>query len=61
MDKKRIENAVKEILLAIGEDVKKSDIAKTPKRVADMFEEILSGINVNPEKELEVVFEKEHD
>ena len=61
MDKKRIEKAVKEILSAVGEDVSRSDIKDTPKRVADMYEEILSGINANPEKELEVVFEKDHD
>jgi GTP cyclohydrolase IA len=61
MDKKRIEKAVREILIAVGEDVKRADIKDTPRRVADMYEEILSGTNVNPEKELEVVFEKEHD
>lgn len=61
MDKKRIEKAVREILLAVGEDVKRRDIKDTPRRVADMYEEILSGTNVSPEKELEVVFEKEHD
>ncbi len=61
MDKKRIERAVKEILLAVGEDVKRRDIKDTPRRVAEMYEEILGGIKVNPEKELEVVFEKEHD
>ncbi|MFH1190240.1 MAG: GTP cyclohydrolase I FolE [Candidatus Omnitrophota bacterium] len=61
MDKKRIEKAVREILLAVGEDVRRKDIKDTPSRVADMYEEILGGTNVNPEKELEVVFEKEHD
>ena len=61
MDKKRIEKAVREILLAIGEDVTRHDIKDTPKRVAEMYEEILGGTKVNPEKELEVVFEKDHD
>ena len=61
MDKKRIEKAVREILLAVGENVNRPDIKDTPARVADMYEEILSGTKVNPEKELEVVFEKEHD
>lgn len=61
MDKKRIEKAVREILMAVGEDVNRPDIKDTPARVADMYEEILSGTKVNPEKELEVVFEKEHD
>lgn len=61
MDKKRIEKAVREILAAVGEDVRRSDIKNTPSRVADMYEEILSGQKASPEKELEVVFEKEHD
>lgn len=61
MDKKRIENAVREILKAVGEDVNRRDILATPKRVADMYEEILSGIKEDPRKELEVVFEKDHD
>ncbi|MFH0764609.1 MAG: GTP cyclohydrolase I FolE [Candidatus Omnitrophota bacterium] len=61
MDKKRIEKAVREILTAVGEDPRRSDIKDTPKRVAEMYEEILSGIKTNPAKELEVVFEKEHD
>ena len=61
MDKKRIEKAVREILIAVGENVNRPDIKDTPKRVAEMYEEILGGTKLNPEKELEVVFEKEHD
>lgn len=61
MDKNRIAKAVKEILAAVGEDPNRRDIKDTPKRVAEMYEEILSGVNLNPEKELEVVFEKDHD
>lgn len=61
MDKKRIEKAVREILIAVGENVNRPDIKDTPRRVAEMYEEILGGTKVSPEKELEVVFEKEHD
>lgn len=61
MDKKRIEKAVREILIAVGENVNRPDIKDTPRRVAEMYEEILSGSGVNPAKELEVVFEKDHD
>lgn len=61
MDKKRIEKAVKEILSAVGENVNRADIKDTPRRVADMYEEILAGTKLNPEKELEVIFEKDHD
>ena len=61
MDKKKIEKAVRDILVAVGENPERSDIRDTPKRVADMYEEILAGSNADAEKELEVVFEKEHD
>jgi GTP cyclohydrolase I len=61
MDKKRIENAVKEILFAIGEDLKRSDMRLTPKRVSDMYEQILSGRFKNPEDELEVLLSEDHD
>jgi GTP cyclohydrolase I len=61
MDKKRIEKAIREILLAVGEDPERRDIKETPSRVAEMYEEILGGSGLDPEKELEVVFEKDHD
>ena len=61
MDKKKIEKAVRDILVAVGENPSRHDIKDTPKRVAEMYEEILGGMKADPEKELEVVFEKEHD
>ena len=61
MDKKRIEKAVAEILEAVGENLERRDIKDTPRRVAEMYEEILGGTKMDPEKELEVVFEKDHD
>jgi len=61
MDRKRIEKAVKEILVAVGEDVKRPGLKDTPARVARMYEEILSGTGKDPEKELKIFFEKEHD
>jgi len=60
MDKKKIETAVKMILEAIGYKPLHKDIAETPKRVAEMYEEIFSGINQDPKKELEVVLEQKH-
>lgn len=61
MDIKKIEKAVREILIAVGEDPKRKDIIDTPRRVAQMYEEVLAGTKLDPEKELEVIFEKEHD
>ncbi|MDD5500427.1 MAG: GTP cyclohydrolase I FolE [Candidatus Omnitrophota bacterium] len=60
MDKNKIEKAVFQILEAIGDDPGREDLLETPRRVADMYEEIFSGINQDPEKELEVVLEQKH-
>jgi GTP cyclohydrolase I len=61
MDKKKIQKAVRLILEAVGADVKGKEIADTPRRVADMYAEILSGAKQDPRRELKVVFEKDHD
>lgn len=60
MDGKKIEKAVRDILEAIGEDPKRKDLLETPKRVAQMYAEIFSGIKQDPEKELEVILEQKH-
>lgn len=60
MDRKKIEKAVREILEAIGEDPKKKDLLETPRRVAEMYEEIFSGIRQDPTKELEVILDQKH-
>ena len=44
---KNIENAVREILINIGEDINREGLIETPKRVAKMYEEILSTKNIN--------------
>lgn len=61
MDKKKIEKAVREILEAIGEDPKRADLLGTPERVAEMYEEVFSGIKEDPQKVLEVLISEEHD
>jgi GTP cyclohydrolase I len=60
MNKKKIERAVRDILEAIGENPKKKDLLETPKRVAEMYEEIFAGIKQDPEKELEVILDQKH-
>ena len=42
-----IENAVRKILINIGEDINREGLIETPKRVAKMYEEILSTKNIN--------------
>ena len=47
-DKPRIERAVREILEAIGEDPDRDGLQFTPRRIADMYEEIFSGMREDP-------------
>jgi GTP cyclohydrolase I len=61
VDKKRIEKAIREILEAIGERPARKDLIDTPRRVAEMYEEIFSGISQSPEKELEVILDQKHN
>ncbi|MGA2775561.1 MAG: GTP cyclohydrolase I FolE [Candidatus Omnitrophota bacterium] len=61
MDRKKIEKAVRDILVGIGENPQKKDLLQTPARVAEMYEEIFSGIKQNPEKELEVILDQKHN
>ncbi|MBM2832027.1 MAG: folE [Dehalococcoidia bacterium] len=60
MDAKRIEKAVASILEAIGEDPKREGLAGTPGRVAEMYGELFSGMNQDPEEDLSVGFEEGH-
>lgn len=62
MDKKRIENAFREIIIAIGEDPNREGLKETPARVARMYEEVFSGLKKNPRRHMETKFsEEKHD
>ena len=61
VDTKRIEAAVLEILVAIGEDPDRDGLQMTPGRVARMYEELFVGFDENPADHLEVTFAADHD
>jgi len=50
IDKKKIVDSVSKILAAIGEDPKREGLVRTPHRVANAYEEILSGYTTDPSK-----------
>jgi len=61
VDKPRIERAVREILVAIGEDPDRDGLLRTPARIAEMYEEIFAGLHDDPARHLAVTFEADHD
>ncbi|BCT74468.1 GTP cyclohydrolase 1 [Sinomonas cyclohexanicum] len=61
MDLPRIETAVREILLAVGEDPDRSGLKDTPKRVAKAYAEVFAGLHQNPEEVLGVTFDMDHE
>lgn len=61
MDKKRIEEAVRELLLAIGEDPEREGLRETPERVAEMYCEIFSGLADDPGRHLKIFDEAGSD
>jgi GTP cyclohydrolase I len=61
VDKPRISAAVREILEAIGEDPDRDGLKRTPVRIAEMFEEVFSGLHDDPAEHLAVRFEADHD
>ena len=61
VDIERIEKAIKEILLAVGEDTEREGLKGTPGRVARMYAELLAGMREDPKKHLSRVFTEKYD
>ena len=61
MDLERIERAVREILLAVGEDPEREGLEETPARVARMYAEIFSGLQADPKQHLKFFDAGGHD
>ena len=61
MDLKRIENAVREILAAVGEDPNREGLQETPRRVASMYQELFDGLNSDPAEHLSATFSETYD
>jgi GTP cyclohydrolase I len=60
-DEKRAENAVRELLLAVGEDPDREGLRETPARVARAYKEIFAGLWQSPEDVLTTTFDLGHD
>ncbi|WP_097318654.1 GTP cyclohydrolase I FolE [Paractinoplanes atraurantiacus] len=61
VDLGRIEKAVREILIAIGEDPDRDGLERTPARVARAYAELFAGLRVDPAQVLKTTFEADHE
>ena len=61
IDLPRIENAVREILLAVGEDPDREGLLETPARVARLYAEVFSGLHQDPKEHLKKFFTEKYD
>ena len=61
VDRERIERAVREILIAVGEDPDREGLLETPARVARMYSEVFSGLHTDPRIHLKRVFTENYD
>ncbi|HEV2087006.1 MAG TPA: GTP cyclohydrolase I FolE [Cryptosporangiaceae bacterium] len=61
VDLARIEKAVREILVAVGEDPDRDGLKATPARVARAYAEMFSGLRVDPGSLLTTAFEEDHE
>ena len=61
IDQPRIERAVREILLAVGEDPDRDSLLETPARVARMYAELFAGLHSDPARHLKRTFKEEYD
>jgi len=61
IDTRRIERAVREMLLAIGEDPQREGLCRTPERVARMYTELFEGMHDDPSRHVQQVFTENYD
>ncbi len=60
-DNSRIEAAVREILVAVGEDPDREGLRNTPRRVARAYSELFAGLHDDPRRHLKTVFTADYD
>lgn len=60
IDEAKIKRAVALLIEAIGDNPKREGLSETPRRVAEMYSELFSGITQDPKAELKIGFEEGH-
>jgi GTP cyclohydrolase IA len=60
-DQKRLEAAIRELLLAVGEDPDRDGLRETPERVANTYRELFAGLYTDPDQVLDRTFDEAHE
>src|ERR1700749_3456301 len=60
-DRERAEAAVRELLIAIGEDPERNGVLDTPAGVARAYHEMFAGLYIDPDTVLDTTFDEQHD
>lgn len=61
MDKKKLQEAARMILAAIGDDPSREGLADTPRRVSEMYIKMFEGLYEDPTRHLKVAFDEKHE
>jgi GTP cyclohydrolase IA len=61
VNRTQIEDAIRLILEAVGENPNREGLLDTPKRVAKMYEEMFAGLNEDPRDHFDTIFSEEHE
>lgn len=61
VDRARVEQLVRDLLVAVGEDPERDGLQQTPRRIAAMYQELFAGLDEDPGRHLTVTFAAEHD
>jgi GTP cyclohydrolase IA len=61
VDLARVEKAVRELLIAVGENPDRNGLVRTPERVARAYAEMFAGLFVDPDEVLQTTFDEHHD
>lgn len=60
-NQEKLEQAIYQLLEALGENPEREGLIETPKRVAKMYQEMFSGLNEDPKDQFTAVFTENHD
>ena len=60
-DQQRAEAAIRELLIAVGEDPDRHGLEETPARVARAYKEMFAGLYTDPDSVLNTTFDEQHD